>query len=583
MIQNAEAQPLDSEPEESCTVYLAPSTIPGAGLGIFTSIDRANGTVIGTSDVTIPIIDLFWHHTEEEDDLFFWILSEYVWDGKKMCGMHAETELENIDAYVPGLDCAINCHLGLINVDRTLPEYDTTLPHRAQHHGAGSMTPYWSSETVATVSIPAGSELFKYYGDHWFETRPEQFGTIPLTKDYRKARGLLARMDKILRDKLDLREDMFRDLYTIATSFDSRVLNALPRDFSDFDEALEKGLRSTLQQDFMRPNVAAMPESRCLENIVADTSSIEGAGRGAFITRSFAEGETITGSPILHIPDKERLNMYYWDQARGLKDKSKVVGHQLVMNYCWGHEESTLVLCPYGAGVNYINHSREQANVKIQWAPHGQIGQDDAWFHWTLHSLYNAYQPRLAWDYVALRDLEEGEELFLDYGDTWVEEWEHHRKTWVPYSDTDYKSAVEWNEIMEDEEIRTEKEQAAHPYPKNIKVVCHKRVQANIHHIQQRQNAMESVWDISQKGIPCRVFKRETDEDGATSYTVTLQARIGNTTVERTDVHRGWLRFRDQTYSTDIHLRGAFRKEATIPDDMFPPAWRNKRRQHDEL
>jgi hypothetical protein len=29
-------------------------------------------------------------------------------------------------------------------------------------------------------------------------------------------------------------------------------------------------------------------------------------------------------------------------------------------------------------------------------------------------------------------------------------------------------------------------------------------------------------------------------------------------------------------YTTDMHLEGAFRKEATIPDDMLPKAWRNK-------
>jgi hypothetical protein len=33
---------------------------------------------------------------------------------------------------------------------------------------------------------------------------------------------------------------------------------------------------------------------------------------------------------------------------------------------------------------------------------------------------------------VALRDIESGEELFLDYGDDWERSWQHHLETWQP-------------------------------------------------------------------------------------------------------------------------------------------------------
>ena len=40
----------DANAEDQCTVYIAPSSIPGAGLGIFTAIDRNPGDDVGLVD-----------------------------------------------------------------------------------------------------------------------------------------------------------------------------------------------------------------------------------------------------------------------------------------------------------------------------------------------------------------------------------------------------------------------------------------------------------------------------------------------------------------------------------------------------
>ena len=52
--------PPASEPSE-CKLYIAPSTIPNAGLGIFTAVPVAKDEYIGYGDVILPIIDLEWH------------------------------------------------------------------------------------------------------------------------------------------------------------------------------------------------------------------------------------------------------------------------------------------------------------------------------------------------------------------------------------------------------------------------------------------------------------------------------------------------------------------------------------------
>lgn len=571
----------ETKNDDDCTIYLAPSTIEGAGLGIFTSIPLASNTVIGVSDVIVPIIDLRDHHP----GAFFWLLSDYVWDGIQMMGMQREsdpydpTDFPPVDAFAPGFDCAINCHLGILNVDRTLPSYDTNLPHRSKYPSAGSMTSYWNSSTFTITDVPAGAELFKFYGDDWFMSRPSNFKDVPLSKDYPEAEALLKRTKYLMQERWGLSEKVQRDLYDAIVSLQSPVLNALPRSIDQMDQVLEKGISSILQPHHLRDNLQDMPEARCMESIVAGQSLIEGAGRGGFAAWSFQEGEVITGSPLIHIHEKELLNLF--SRENRLIESSHVVGKQLLMNYCWGHPETALLLCPYGSGVNYINHSRKRANVKIQWAPNGHIGQDDAWFHWSLRRMTSSFRPNLAWDFIALRDIAEGEEILIDYGDEWVDAWEEHVAEWQtadkPSEYAEYKSAAEWNELFKEADIRTEEERLENPYPDHIDVVCHTTVKLNTYLQQQKGE----IWDITMDGVPCRVNRRQKDADDETYYTVGV---VGDPSGEREKVHRKMLRFRDQHYSTDMHLEGAFRKEATIPDDMLPVAWRrNKRRRHDEL
>jgi hypothetical protein len=73
-----------------CELYIAPSTIPNAGLGVFSGVAKSKGETIGNGDVAIPLIDLYWHNgqwydpdddDDDDDDYqeFFNPLSNYVW------------------------------------------------------------------------------------------------------------------------------------------------------------------------------------------------------------------------------------------------------------------------------------------------------------------------------------------------------------------------------------------------------------------------------------------------------------------------------------------------------------------------
>jgi hypothetical protein len=77
-----------------CELYLAESTIPNAGLGIFSAIERNPGDVFGAGDVCLPLFDPKSHH-----DNTFNNFEDYVWLGEDM-GMKMEIE-SDVTAFCP--------------------------------------------------------------------------------------------------------------------------------------------------------------------------------------------------------------------------------------------------------------------------------------------------------------------------------------------------------------------------------------------------------------------------------------------------------------------------------------------------
>ena len=144
-----------------CDLYIAESTLPNAGLGIFTTVSKEKGDAIGNGDVALPFID-FWFNNDQKGG-FFYPFSDYVWNGNEM-GMSTEVDSDDVETYWPGLDCMVNCNLALLNVAKAEPIYDEGGLHRSTHPGAGAISPYHNGTTFVKRHIPAGGELFKYYG-----------------------------------------------------------------------------------------------------------------------------------------------------------------------------------------------------------------------------------------------------------------------------------------------------------------------------------------------------------------------------------------------------------------------------------
>jgi hypothetical protein len=108
---------------------------------------------------------------------------------------------------------------------------------------------------------------------------------------------------------------------------------------------------------------------KCLDNMVAKKSTIAGAGRGGFARRSISKGEMVVPVPLVHITDRTVLStatmMDSGDDDEGAESSTKEK-EQLLVNYCFGHGESSLLLCPM-TNAALVNH----CGKKIECGPNG--------------------------------------------------------------------------------------------------------------------------------------------------------------------------------------------------------------------
>ena len=375
-------------------------------------------------------------------------------------------------------------------------------------------------------------------------------------------------------------DNRFHDeIYKLVTDtkeiFDSRSLNALPSSLEDAYKVIDAQDIGVLHQSTAMRGLEWLEDhGKCIDHIIPGKSKIEGAGHGAFAKRNLSEGLIMTGSPLHHVPSETFFYQYDSEKDQDGEDKriDHIIGKQLTINYCYSHPEINLFLCPYGAGVNYINHNRTLANVKVQWARDGETGHSESWLGMSPTDLALKSTPSLAIDYVALRDIKQGEELFLDYGDIWEEEWQDHVSNWkVADHWNNYTSAARYNAEHADDALRTIKEQKDDPYPVNLQMRCHTKL------LEADWQQKPLKWKNNDKGYPCLIVDRN-DMDKTFSVLFFYKDKGEENTHDhkyrRSSVPRKSITFVDSPYSTDMHLFQAFRHPLTLPHELVPDAWK---------
>jgi hypothetical protein len=523
-----------------------------------------------------------------------WCVQDYVWSGITM-GMGLESTSAEVTALWPGLDSAINSLIPLENVHRAFPLHSSHgddlpyLPHRSLDPGAGAITTYRAAQTIVKKAIPPGGELFKSYGDDWFVTRPHYFDDgFPLTSSFPKAQAILAKFQAF--DFPPLYDVILEIRETWKAS--SRVLNALPLSKEDLMLALEEDITQIYQKNATRTLEWLRINGSCVDHIVHKPSTIAGAGEGAFAKRRLPKGTIITGTPLITIADESLLNLYTVpeedDDASASDEHDGRQRHlkHVIYNYCFGHESTSLLLFPYAAvGALFINHgSGRKTNVRVRWAKPGELRHNDSWFKVSPDRLSDRIsEPQLGIEYIAIRDIEEGEELLLDYGDKWDKAWKEHVANWRP---SELGSiASDWNQGSSP--VRTKDEELRNPYPSSINVRCHvdllKEEEKWTGQWSRYGGHPDEYFDVY--GLPCEVLERSPDNssykvaiatDKFTFLPVPHSEFNSDCKFVRHKVPRKAIFFLDAPHKSDLYLENAFRFSVQLPDEMVPQAWRNK-------
>ncbi|KAL7466642.1 hypothetical protein ACHAXS_006941 [Conticribra weissflogii] len=387
-------------------------------------------------------------------------------------------------------------------------------------------------------------------------------------------------------------DEIRSDFWKIISNFPykSRSLAALPKTIETVDEALKIGIQETELKASIRSVDWLRENGKCIDNLRPGISTVTQAGRGAFATRFIPKGKRIAPSPLIHIPSKDILLMYgianeqtYVDAD--YRNSSDIIGLQLLLNYCFGHIESTLLLCPYGSGTSYINHNKQSPNAKIVWPheAHSLIHKKE-WLNESIDYLENQFYAGLEFEYVATRDIYPGEEVFINYGSEWDDAWIHHINTWTPQADDDFVDASQWS-CFEDchnaTPIRTKEEQITEPYSINLEIYC----------FCSYGYRRESMWKASDDWrqtdaaykFPCEILRRFPKQDGGFLYDVELSIKAlmrnveGDGLVLVKGVPQYAIQFTNKKYTSDLFLSNAFRHEMMIPNEIFPDSWRNLR------
>jgi len=156
----------------------------------------------------------------------------------------------------------------------------------------------------------------------------------------------------------------------------------------------------------------------CLSQADITESLLPFAGKGLLAMRNFTANETVTVSPALALPrfDIAQLGM-----------------DSMLQNYCIATRRSGLCIVPIGpAGV--INHSPDP-NTVMEWfefptAPSGKLKKQ---LSLNISTILSQDYVQMYLGYRSLRSIERGEEITIDYGTSWANEWSDYLAHLVAY------------------------------------------------------------------------------------------------------------------------------------------------------
>jgi hypothetical protein len=511
-----------------CAFYIAESSIEAGKLGLYSGIRIAPYKSVATWDAVLPIIDANKNEYSPWHDLAQPVDSTTPFESAFLS-----------HSMILGVGAVLACSDAFYNVVQIPTSSDTNTTgqsttkftanvHRAHDPEAGAYSRSLTYRYVTTRSIRAGEEFIRPCDE-------EEPSTSPVS-----------------------------------------------------------GRRKVMDLTFLHETGVCLQDS-----ITVQPSTRPKAGRGAFAKHAITTNQVIGSSPVIHM-DRSQVEiveqqLYDADDTilpldslreHGIKYTAERIGLQLLLNYCFGHSDSNVLLLPFAPGVNYINHSKEKANARIRWLPKkDQPGSGVFMKTQPAMELFSipVNNETLTIEYVALTDIAEGDEIFLDYGDAWSNAWADHVSNWKPVDGAEnYVYSSDFVKMYGDKSIRTLDEQITNPYPPNLQTAC-------IFHLSDDDITADFIeWSDEEHNDclrPCHVLDREVSEtDNETYYSVIVEpilnvevpsqcGFIPDDGLSVVDIPSQKIHIVDKQYASDLHLSNAFRHEIGLPDGFLPSVW----------
>jgi hypothetical protein len=514
--------------------------------------------------------------------------------------------------FIPGIGTLANYHTGISNVDflqasvllrdnaNTNNNNNVHAPKPGKPHlSRGSITPYHNVTLKASQPIPAGMELFADFGDIWDGNyTDDQYQDKIHRYDYDDADKIIEALLDFYNDfpdlSLELQEDIldfFLDkvLGTAAGKHAKTIKSLIPANPRKLKKVQQAGGSFVYRYpDMIQSTKWLETNGFCLDTLKSGPSNIPNAGRGAFATRQFGQGQTITISPMLHVADKDLMTMYpiitVTDEKTGQVEHdydrtTQPIGKQLFLNYCFGHAESSLLLFPLGSMVTLINHSAKSPNAYITWSMRkdNNLSNKHQYHDYTVDELAQVDKVVLMMKVVALRDIAADEEILLDYGPDWEASWQDYRTKWETTKESSHPlKAEDVRAFYKNRPLETVHTIQRNPYPPNMATACFLDTR-------ERPDGQPMVdtatsFDITEWFEPAtfeayqgsRLFivdVLDRQEAPGFFYNYTVNARVGDTKFEQAvNIPHTACTFVDKPYTSDIHTKGAFRHPIGIID-----------------
>ena len=597
---------------DQCRVYLGPSstsTEDEPKLGLYAGIDYNEDDVIGRPEVGIPLIDFSesWNRRDDVSDNVMEFLEGFLWTsdygGSRWEGNHSVT------LAVPGYGILANYHAGTHNIDWAqgsvlLREQGDEFAAGKSHPARGAISPYHNFTMRASKPIKRGMELFANYGDVWDgnTTKDDIYGDKLTRFDYDDADKIL---DKILEfmEKYDsqmtpqIKDDvldfiLIKVLGTAAGNHAKVIRSLIPAHPGKLQAVKDMGGTFAYRNpDLVKTQKWLDKHTACADNLESKVSTIPEAGRGAFATRALKKGKVISPVPMLHIAKDDMTFMFdiikqkLTGGQRSLEyDMDKPRGQQLLVNYCFAHPESSMLLFPISSMMTQVNHAPpEKANARVTWSKNKYWGNAFDLQDMPPKELAEYHHVSLTMELFALRDIEEGEEVFIDYGRDWEAAWKEHMAN---YKETEWPLKADDLKLeYKNKPFKTTKELENDPYPKGVASACfirttemtdgRRKVNDDGNEIALFAGPQDFKTYLGGDLYLCKIMDRK--KSGDDFYTYTILGENQNTITQVEDVPHGAITFVDLPYTSDMHHPDAFRHPIGVPDMIFPQAWRDRR------